>query len=118
MIAQTILQQIGGRRFSTMTGSKNFIDLGNGLRMSLARNKTSANRLEIILDRETDTYTMKFYRQTFSKKTFEVSKKILRCMKVSIAICWKKCSPPPQDCTQGYDRPGGENRPALLLTVS
>lgn len=75
MIAQTILQQIGGRRFSTMKGSKNFIDLGNGLRMSLVRNKTSANRLEIILDRETDTYTMKFYRQTFSKKTFEVSKK-------------------------------------------
>lgn len=75
MIAQTILQQIGGSRFSTMTGSKNFIDLGNGLRMSLARNKTSANRLEIILDRETDTYTMKFYRQTFSKKTFEVFKK-------------------------------------------
>ncbi|MCS2893522.1 hypothetical protein NXY11_06525 [Parabacteroides faecis] len=75
MIAQTILQQIGGRRFSTMTGSKNFIDLGNGLRMNLTRNKTSANRLEIILDRETDTYTMKFYRQTFSKKTFEVSKK-------------------------------------------
>lgn len=75
MIAQTILQQIGGRRFSTMTGSKNFIDLGNGLRMNLARNKTSANRLEIIWDRETDTYTMKFYRQTFSKKTFEVSKK-------------------------------------------
>ena len=75
MIAKTILQQIGGRRFVAMTGSKDFIDLGNGLRMNLARNKTSANRLEIILDRETDTYTMKFFRQTFSKKTFEVSKK-------------------------------------------
>ena len=40
MIAKTILQQIGGRRFAAMTGSKDFIDMGNGLRMSLARNKT------------------------------------------------------------------------------
>lgn len=68
MVAKTILQQIGGGRFIAMTGSKNFIDLGNGLRMNLARNKTSANRLEIILDKGTDTYRMKFYRQTFSKK--------------------------------------------------
>ena len=50
MIAKTILEQIGGRRFATMTGSKDFIDMGNGLRMSLARNKTSANRLDIIYD--------------------------------------------------------------------
>lgn len=46
MIAQTILQQIGGRRFATMTGSRDFINMGNGLRMSLAKNKTSANRLD------------------------------------------------------------------------
>ena len=43
MIAKTILEQIGGRRFAAMTGSKDFIDMGNGLRMSLARNRTSAN---------------------------------------------------------------------------
>ena len=48
MIAKTILQQIGGKRFTAMTGSRDFIDIGNGLRMSLARNKTSANRLDII----------------------------------------------------------------------
>lgn len=34
MIAKTILEQIGGRRFAAMTGSKDFIDMGNGLRMS------------------------------------------------------------------------------------
>ena len=50
MIAKTILQQIGGKRFTAMTGSRDFIDMGNGLRMSLARNKTSANRLDIIYD--------------------------------------------------------------------
>ena len=45
--------------------------MGNGLRMSLARNKTSANRLDIIYDGGADLYNMRFYRKTFSKKTFE-----------------------------------------------
>ena len=40
-------------------------------RMSLARNKTSANRLDIIYDAGADLYNMRFYRRTFSKKTFE-----------------------------------------------
>ena len=75
MVAKTILEQLDGGKFIAITGSREFIDLGNRLRMNLAKNKTSANRLEIILDRETDTYTMKFFRQTFSKKTFEVTKK-------------------------------------------
>ena len=66
MIAKTILQQIGGRRFTAMTGSRDFIDMGNGLRMSLARNKTSANRLDIIYDEGADLYNMRFYRRTFS----------------------------------------------------
>ena len=75
MIAKTILQQIGGKRFATMTGSRNFIDMGNGLRMSLARNKTSANRLDIIYDGGADLYNMRFYRRTFSKKTFDCKDK-------------------------------------------
>ena len=75
MIAKTILEQIGGRRFAAMTGSKDFIDMGNGLRMSLARNKTSANRLDIIYDAGLDLYNMRFYRRTFSKKTFECKTK-------------------------------------------
>lgn len=75
MIAKTILQQIGGKRFTTMTGSRDFIDMGNGLRMSLARNKTSANRLDIIYDAGSDLYNMRFYRKTFSKKTFECKEK-------------------------------------------
>lgn len=75
MIAQTILQQIGGRRFATMTGSRDFINMGNGLRMSLAKNKTSANRLDITYDEGLDLYNMRFYRKTFSKKTFECKTK-------------------------------------------
>ena len=34
-IAKTILLQLGGLRFIAMTGSRDFINLGNGLRMSL-----------------------------------------------------------------------------------
>ena len=49
MIANTILQQLGGHGFTVMTGGRNYINLGNGLQMSLTRNKTSANRLKIIL---------------------------------------------------------------------
>lgn len=75
MIAQTILEQIGGRRFAVMTGSKNFTDLGNGLLMSLTKNTTSANRLEIIYDEGADLYNMRFYRKTFSKKTFKSKSK-------------------------------------------
>ena len=75
MIAKAILQQIGGKRFATMTGSRDFIDMGNGLRMSLARNKTSANRLDIIYDGGADLYDMRFYRRTFSKKTFDCKEK-------------------------------------------
>ena len=36
-IAATILRQIGGKRFVAMTGSHNFINLGNGLRMKIGR---------------------------------------------------------------------------------
>ena len=52
MIAQTILQQIGGHKFTVMTGSKDFIDLGNGLLMSLSRNKTSATALKSFTTRD------------------------------------------------------------------
>ena len=69
------MEQIGGKRFAVMTGSRDFVDMGNGLRMSLARNKTSANRLDIIYDAGTDLYNMRFYRKTFSKKTFESKSK-------------------------------------------
>lgn len=70
-IAQTILQQIGGKRFITMTGSNNFMDLGNALRMNLTRNKTQANRLKIELDEALDLYNVVFYRQVVTK-TFDV----------------------------------------------
>jgi hypothetical protein len=65
-IATTILQQLGGRKFQAMTGSRDFIATGSGLRMDLAKNHSGANRLEINLEAD-DTYTVHFYRITMTK---------------------------------------------------
>jgi len=62
--AQIIYQQLGGNKFTVMTGSKNYVSDGDALRMTLAKNASRANRLNITLDRATDTYTMRFYRFT------------------------------------------------------
>lgn len=70
-IAKTIISQLGGRKFTVATGSKDFIALEDGIRFSLGRNKTSANRCEIKLNGK-DLYDVRFYRQTMSKKTFEI----------------------------------------------
>lgn len=75
MIAKTFLEQMGGRRFAVMTGSKDFTDMGNGLRMSLARNKTSANRLDIIYDAGADLYNMRFYRRLSAKRSLRAGQR-------------------------------------------
>lgn len=59
--AETILQQLGGQRFIAFTGSHDFISDGDALTMSLARNQSKANQLEISLRRD-DTYDMRFYK--------------------------------------------------------
>ena len=69
--ANIILSQLGGSKFTVMTGSKNFIALENGLRMKLARNISGANMLEITID-GSDTYSLRFYKHTpgrLNKKT-------------------------------------------------
>jgi hypothetical protein len=58
--ATTILNQLGGNKFIVMTGSKNFINLGNGLQMKLTRNKANAQYLSIELN-SMDLYDLKFY---------------------------------------------------------
>jgi hypothetical protein len=71
-IATTILGQLGGNKFVTMTGSRDFLAIKNGLRMSLVRNISGANRLEITLN-FLDTYDLRFYKYSpgrLNKKTF------------------------------------------------
>lgn len=58
-VARTILQQLGGREFLMMTGSKNLVYDENSLRMRLVRNHSGANLLKITL-RWDDLYDMVF----------------------------------------------------------
>lgn len=57
--ATEILNQLGGKKFIAMTGSKEFIDMGDGLKMKLTSNKLKAQYLYIQL-LQNDTYKMTF----------------------------------------------------------
>jgi hypothetical protein len=60
-IATTILNQLGGKRFIVMTGSKNFVTTQKGgLLMKLSRNASGAQYLKIELN-GSDLYEMEFY---------------------------------------------------------
>ncbi len=61
-VATEIIRQLGGNVFIRMTGAKDFITDGDNLTMTLPRNNSGANRLEITLDYATDTYNMRFYK--------------------------------------------------------
>ena len=59
VVARTILQQLGGREFLMMTGSKNLVYDETSLRMRLARNHSGANILKLTLHWD-DLYDMVF----------------------------------------------------------
>ncbi len=58
-VANEILNQLGGRKFLVMTGSKNLMGDTNSLQMHLTTNKAKAKYLRIELT-PADTYTMVF----------------------------------------------------------
>ena len=60
-IANTILQQLGGRQFIMMTGAKQLVAIDNGLRFRIGRNGSKANMVRIILKGD-DTYLMQFMK--------------------------------------------------------
>ena len=62
-IPQIILDQLGGNRFLVMTGCHHLVGDTDkkSLRMTIPRNASRANRLEIILEPD-DTYRMEFRR--------------------------------------------------------
>ena len=67
-IAITILQQLGGNRFATFTGAKDFTVIDNGLRFRIGRNSSKANRVEIKLN-GCDLYDIEFIKhRPFSVK--------------------------------------------------
>ena len=67
MVAQTILAQLGGRRFTVMTGAKLLVDLGNGLQFKLPSTRDfvrdGINCVRVILE-ASDTYTVEFYKSS------------------------------------------------------
>lgn len=66
-IAATILSQLGGNKFLAMTGAKNLINCGEGLRFSIP-NSNGINRVEITLDCD-DTYRVTFSKYNSRKLT-------------------------------------------------
>ncbi len=64
--AAIILEQLGGIEFVKVTGVRDICstDSGETLRMTLPKNQSNANRLEISLDYATDTYNVRFYKYT------------------------------------------------------
>lgn len=57
--AQTILAQLGGNRFLTMTGAKQLVDLGHGLQFAIGRGASNkANKVVVTLDG--DLYSVRF----------------------------------------------------------
>ena len=74
-VAETILAQLGGRRFIAMTGAKSFIDPGNGglmFALPSGTTKNKANRVQVFLTPR-DTYRVAFtaYRAGNSKPVSE-----------------------------------------------
>jgi hypothetical protein len=60
-VANTILEQLGGREFVLLTGSRSFTGGDDFLMFALAANKSGANKIKIILT-PLDTYTVQFWK--------------------------------------------------------
>lgn len=64
-VAKIILEQLGGRRFTVMTGAKHFVGSDTALSFTLPGGggfcKDGINSVRINLD-PSDTYTVSFYR--------------------------------------------------------
>ena len=60
-VANTILDQLGGRHFIVMTGSKNFVGSDNSLSFHVGRNAKSITHVKIMLN-GLDLYDVSFMR--------------------------------------------------------
>ena len=61
-VANEILAQLGGRRFSAMTGAKNFVGSDTYLQFDLPRGcANKASKCRVTLDAN-DTYSVTFYK--------------------------------------------------------
>jgi hypothetical protein len=74
-VARIILEQLGGRTFTAMTGSHALVAHRDALSMRLRRNVASAQYLKITLD-PSDTYTMEFTRFHARSNTLKTVRRI------------------------------------------
>jgi len=65
-VGETILSQLGGQKFITMTGAKNITGTKDGVYMRIGKNKSKANHLFITLN-GLDLYDMRFKYVTTPK---------------------------------------------------
>ena len=77
-IAQTILQQLGGNRFSMMTGAKNFSTNGNDLSFAVGRNAGKVTHVKITLE-ASDTYAMQFLNCNIRRIKEVASRELVYC---------------------------------------
>lgn len=75
-IAKTIYQQLGGAKFSLMTGAKNFCADENSLNFSIGKNSTKCNRIKITYNYGADLYSMTFYSYSPKNLTLKTLKEI------------------------------------------
>ncbi len=71
-VADTILDQLGGRRFLAMTGARNLTGSANALSMQIPGNPKRVGYVRITID-ASDTYTMKFIKSRTLAVMAEVS---------------------------------------------
>jgi len=67
-VARTILQQLGGNKFRTMTGAKNFIAINNGISFQIPKAKNGINCIQIKLNGK-DLYDLSFIKIHGTKVT-------------------------------------------------
>lgn len=60
-VANTILEQLGGNRFSCMTGAKNFVGGENMLMFSITKANGGINKVRITLNAN-DLYDVEFFK--------------------------------------------------------
>ncbi len=70
-IGQTIFEQLGGNRFTMMTGAKEFVTFANGIRFKLGRNAINCNRVTITLN-DHDLYDIRFSRFLMPRLTLDI----------------------------------------------
>lgn len=76
LIANEIIRQLGGRKFTVMTGAKNYMAIDDGLTFGIPGTitKNHINRVRIILD-QSDTYTVSFWNYRKQKNVHKPSMK-------------------------------------------